>query len=322
MVTPCRVPVLVHLQGLPPLKTWRIWLLSLLLLPWAACAEHLRLVADSWPPFTDQRLAGNGVAAELVGTALSRAGYTSDYREVPWQRAVLGLQRGDYDVLITAWYSREREAFGYFSAPYLVNRIRVVQRKGAGIVFNQLADLHAHQIAVRRGYAYSPAFMADDQLQTVEVSSFENAARMVHRGRVTLALEDEYVARFLFGNSLKAIADDLEGGMGELVQLLADGLHDARMTVSGVEHGDAGAKVDVLAALDIPERGVLGARGMEVAHDTHAPGRGGKAALLEGIVRDGHGGQSWKKRLTLPLCGGIGTRKKIHFGPIDGANQP
>ncbi|UQY36404.1 transporter substrate-binding domain-containing protein [Pseudomonas fulva] len=226
------------------MKTWRIWLLSLLLLPWAACAEHLRLVADSWPPFTDQRLAGNGVAAELVGTALSRAGYTSDYREVPWQRAVLGLQRGDYDVLITAWYSREREAFGYFSAPYLVNRIRVVQRKGAGIVFNQLADLHAHQIAVRRGYAYSPAFMADDQLQTVEVSSFENAARMVHRGRVTLALEDEYVARFLFGNSLKAIADDLEFLP---MPLSENGLHILIRLTHG-EHAEIARRFDAAIA--------------------------------------------------------------------------
>ncbi|KAB0547700.1 amino acid ABC transporter substrate-binding protein [Pseudomonas argentinensis] len=192
------------------MKTWRLWLLSLMLLPWLACAEHLRLVADSWPPFTDQRLPGNGVATELVSTALSRAGYTSDYREVPWQRAVLGVQRGDYDVLITAWYSQEREAFGYFSAPYLVNRIRLVQRKGAAISFSKLSDLYAHEIAVRRGYAYFPAFTADRQLQTVEVSSFENAARMVHRGRVRLALEDEYVARFLFNHALKDIADDLE----------------------------------------------------------------------------------------------------------------
>nr|WP_312230336.1 transporter substrate-binding domain-containing protein [Pseudomonas sp.] len=192
------------------MKTWRVWLLSLVLLPCALCAEPLRLVADSWPPYTDQSLPGNGVAVELVSAALSRAGYTSDYREVPWQRAVLGLQRGDYDVLITAWYSKEREAFGHFSAPYLVNRIRVVQRKGAAIPFTQLSDLYAHEIAVRRGYAYSAAFMADDRLQKVEVSSFESAAQMLHHGRVSLALEDEYVARFLFADPLKEIADDLE----------------------------------------------------------------------------------------------------------------
>ncbi|OLU13018.1 amino acid ABC transporter substrate-binding protein [Pseudomonas sp. PA1(2017)] len=239
-----RDPFLLHLQGLPPLKTWRVWLLSLVLLPWAASAQPLRLVADSWPPFTDQRLPGNGVAVELVSTALSRAGYANDYREVPWQRAVLGLQRGDYDVLITAWYSKEREAFGYFSAPYLVNRIRVVQRKGAGIVFDQLADLHGHQIAVRRGYAYSPAFTADDQMQTVEVSSFESAAHMVQRGRVSLALEDEYVARFLFNDSLKAIADDLEFLP---MPLSENGLH-ILIRLTHVEHAEIARRFDAAIA--------------------------------------------------------------------------
>ncbi|OLU24513.1 amino acid ABC transporter substrate-binding protein [Pseudomonas sp. PA15(2017)] len=226
------------------MKTWRVWLLSLVLLPWAASAQPLRLVADSWPPFTDQRLPGNGVAVELVSAALSRAGYASDYREVPWQRAVLGLQRGDYDVLITAWFSHEREAFGHFSAPYLVNRVRVVQRRDAGIVFDQLADLHAHQVAVRRGYAYSPAFVADDQLQRVEVSSFESAAHMVQRGRVDLALEDEYVARFLFATSLKAIADDLEFLP---MPLSENGLHILIRLTHG-EHAEIARRFDAAIA--------------------------------------------------------------------------
>lgn len=185
-------------------------MLSLFLLPCAAAAEHLRLVADTWPPFTDQRLPGSGVATELVTTALERAGYTSDYREVPWERAILGLQRDDYDVLINAWYSDERAGFGHFSEPYLVNRIRFVQRKGDGIAFAQLSDLYPYRIAVLRGYAYSAEFGADKSLRKVGVSSFESAAHMVLHGRVSLALEDEYVARFQFNHQLKGIADQLE----------------------------------------------------------------------------------------------------------------
>lgn len=226
------------------MNIWRLWLLSLVLLPWAAGAQQLRLVADSWPPFSDQRLPGNGMAVELVTTALSRAGYTSDYREVPWQRAVLGLQRGDYDVLITAWHSKEREAFGYFSAPYLVNRIRLVARKDAGITFNRLADLHGYQIAVRRGYAYSAAFAADPGLSTVEVGSFESAAHMVQLGRVSLALEDEYVARFLFNTALKPIADDLEFLP---VPLSENGLH-ILVRLSHGEHAEIARRFDAAIA--------------------------------------------------------------------------
>ena len=188
----------------------RAWLLLLLLSPALTSAELLRLVADPWPPFNDQRLPGKGLASDLVEQALARAGYTTRYVEVPWERAVLGLKRGDYDVLINAWYSADRTEYGYFSQPYLVNRIRFMRRKGSDIQFETLADLYPHSIAVVRGYAYSREFDSDPQLLKVGVGSFEIAARMLHAGRVQLALEDELVARHLLGRKLSAIRDELE----------------------------------------------------------------------------------------------------------------
>ncbi len=188
----------------------RAWLLLLMSLPVLAAAESLRLVADPWPPFTDQRLPGNGLASDLVEQALERAGYRTHYAEVPWERAVLGLKRGDYDVLINAWYSVERTRFGHFSQPYLINRIRFLQRKGGDIRFQRLADLYPHSIAVIRGYAYSKAFDNDPDLHKVGVSSFEIAARMLNAGRVELALEDELVARHQLGHSLSMLRDGLE----------------------------------------------------------------------------------------------------------------
>lgn len=188
----------------------RAWLLLLLLSPALAAGESLRLVADPWPPFNDRRLPGNGLASELVEQALQRAGYRTSYVEVPWQRAVLGLKRGDYDVLINAWYSPERAEFGHYSQPYLVNRIRFLQRKGAGIRFDSLADLYPHSIAVVRGYAYSAEFDGDERLRKVGVGGFATAARMLHAGRVQLTLEDELVARYHLGRELRAMRDELE----------------------------------------------------------------------------------------------------------------
>lgn len=188
----------------------RVWLLLLALLPLAGVAQTLRLVADPWPPFNDQRLPHNGLASDLVSTALGRAGYASQYAEVPWERAVRGLRRGDYDVLINAWYSEERASFGYFSAPFLVNRIRFLRRKGSAIRFSQLADLYPYRIAVMRGYAYSAEFNGDPRLHKVGVGSFASGARMLHAGRVELTLEDEFVARYHLGRELSGIRDQLE----------------------------------------------------------------------------------------------------------------
>lgn len=186
-------------------------LLLLLLLPLSlAAAQPLRLVANPWPPFTDRTLPANGLASDLVQQALQRAGYTTRYVEVPWERAVLGLRRGDYDVLISAWYTEERTAYGHFSRPYLVNRIRFLQRKGGGIRYESLADLRGHPIAVARGFAYSPEFDSDSSLHKIGVLSFDVAVRMLHAERVQLVVEDELVARYQLNRGLKAFGDELE----------------------------------------------------------------------------------------------------------------
>lgn len=196
--------------GQPVMNGLRALCLSLLLLPLAVAGETLRLVADPWPPFTDQSLLNNGVASDLVSSALGRAGYATDYAQVPWERAVRGLRRADYDVLINAWYTEARASFGYFSQPYLINRIRLLRRKGSAIRFEQLADLYIQRIAVVRGYAYSVEFDSDPRLHKVGVGSFASAARMLQAGRVELTLEDEFVARYHLARGLSDIRDELE----------------------------------------------------------------------------------------------------------------
>lgn len=168
------------------------------------------MAANLWPPFTDARLVGNGLAAELVSTALKRAGHTTEYVEVPWARALRGLEEGDYDLLVSAWYNEERARFGMFSKPYLTNRILFLKRKDTPVAFSVLADLRAHSIAVGRGYRYGPAFDNDPALIRVPVVDFQMAARMLAAGRVQLTLEDELVARFYLNRELKGISDRLE----------------------------------------------------------------------------------------------------------------
>lgn len=188
----------------------RIWLLLMLLSPSLMAAELLRLVANPWPPFNGRELPNHGLASDLVEQALVRAGYRTHYAEVPWERAVRGLKRGDYDVLINAWYSEDRAGYGYFSQPYMVNRIRFLRRKGGSIGYEKLADLYPYQIAVVRGYAYDDAFDHDPRLLRIGVSSFLSAARMLHAGRVQLVLEDERVARYHLGRELKSLEGELE----------------------------------------------------------------------------------------------------------------
>lgn len=184
-------------------------LLGLLLMAQAAAADRLRLVADAWAPFTDASLLNNGLATDLVSTALTRAGYASEYHQVPWARAMHGLGEGHYDVLINAWYSDDRTRLGEFSAEYLVNRVRFVKRSRSSVEFRDLSQLYSRPIAVVRGYSYSPEFDNDPLLEKVPVSSFIMAARMVAAGRVDLAVEDEFVARYYLAREPKNIRENL-----------------------------------------------------------------------------------------------------------------
>ncbi|MDD2060063.1 transporter substrate-binding domain-containing protein [Pseudomonas sp. GD03860] len=184
--------------------------IGLLLALNAAQAEKLRLVADSWPPFTDASKPGGGLATLIVTTALQRAGYDSEFEQVPWARALLGIGDGRYDVLINAWFNESRTYIGQFSTSYLTNRIRLLKQKGDAFSFNALSDLYPYPIAIVRDYAYSPEFDADSQLQKVSVRSFTVAVRMLAAGRVGLTLEDEYVARYFLQRESRWVRDSVE----------------------------------------------------------------------------------------------------------------
>ena len=185
-------------------------LIVLLLLAPTVAAERLRLVADAWPPFTDATLINGGLATDIVSTALARAGYASDFEQVPWARALMGVGDGRYDVLINAWYDEARTQLGQFSAEYLLNRVRFIKRRDDPIEYQNLQQLHAYPIAVVRGYAYSADFDADPKLQKVPVHNFAMAVRMLAAQRVRLTVEDEYVARYNLARESSRVRNAVE----------------------------------------------------------------------------------------------------------------
>ena len=185
-------------------------LIVLLLLAPTVVAERLRLVGDAWPPFTDATLINGGLATDIVSTALARAGYASDFEQVPWARALMGVGDGRYDVLVNAWYDEARTQLGQFSAEYLLNRVRFIKRRDDPIEYQNLQQLHDYPIAVVRGYAYSADFDADPKLQKVPVHNFAMAVRMLAAQRVRLTVEDEYVARYNLARESSRVRNAVE----------------------------------------------------------------------------------------------------------------
>ncbi|NER61242.1 amino acid ABC transporter substrate-binding protein [Pseudomonas sp. MAFF212428] len=187
-----------------------VGLLWMVLWAHAAQAEKLRLVADAWPPFTDASMPRGGLATAIVTTALQRAGYASEFEQVPWARALLGVGEGRYDVLINAWQNEARARIGQFSVGYLNNRVRLLRRKGDSLRFDSLADLHPHLIAVVRGYAYAVEFDGDTRLQKVPVRDFSVAVGMLAAGRVRLTVNDEYAAHYFLQRETATVREGVE----------------------------------------------------------------------------------------------------------------
>ncbi|WP_110950960.1 substrate-binding periplasmic protein [Pseudomonas bohemica] len=185
-------------------------LLGMLLAAQAVSAQTLRIAGDAWAPYSDVSLLNGGLSTDLIRTALGRAGYTAEYEQVPWARAIHGVSEGRYDVLINAWHSEDRTRIGQFSGPYLLNRLCFLKRKSTDIEYQSLAQLHPYSIAVVRSYAYSPAFDNDAELKKVPVASFSTAVRMLAAGRVDLAVEDEYAARFALSREPDEVRKNVE----------------------------------------------------------------------------------------------------------------
>ena len=168
----------------------------------AAARAELKVVANPWPPYTSNDVRNGGVATEIVTMALRRAGYRSKVSMVPWSRALNGTRNGDYDLIICAWRSKEREREFYFSDPYVENRIVFLKRTGSAWDYTGLPSLRGKRIGVIRDYAYSDAFNRSDIFQRDASGEFVANVLKLVSGRVDLTLEDEFVARFEIARTL------------------------------------------------------------------------------------------------------------------------
>jgi polar amino acid transport system substrate-binding protein len=190
----------------------------LFLVSTSAGADTLRLVSNAWPPYSDQRLPEGGLSVDLVRTALGRAGYQVHYIEVPWERALLGLKGGTYD-LLSGWPATKRAGYVRSARPYLTNRMRWVKRTTSDIHYEGLDSLIPHRIALSRGYSYNEALENHPRLKKGYAANFVQAANMVVARRVDLTLEDERTALFHLNRELERVSGALDFVPGEFALL-------------------------------------------------------------------------------------------------------
>jgi len=162
----------------------------------AQTPEPLKLVANYWEPYTGENLPDQGLATEIVTTALHRAGYSTTVSMVPWLRAMATINSGDADGVVAVWATKARQLNLVFSNAYLYNKMVLLHMRGKLTDRKTLADLTGLKVGVGRGYDYNDEFLSAANFYRDPANSVLSNLRKLSAGHVDLVLEDDRIAQY------------------------------------------------------------------------------------------------------------------------------
>ena len=160
----------------------------------ASGAEVLRITANVWPPYVDDKMSGNGVAIALVTEALERAGYEVKLGLEPWPKALEATREGLYDIVCSIWFTEDRSATLAFSEPYIENHIKFVKRSNSDLQYHDRSDLDGLRIGIVNDYAYSAQPYDTTGIEVTESDSVKNNIERLLNDEIDLVLADSRVA--------------------------------------------------------------------------------------------------------------------------------
>ncbi|WP_167730443.1 transporter substrate-binding domain-containing protein [Terasakiella sp. SH-1] len=176
--------------------------LSAYILP--ARAEVLRAATLQFPPYSYEDQNGNvaGIAVETVRRLAKRLGYELDIKLYPWARALSLVKQGSVDMLFTAYKTKEREEYLYYSAsPLIVQKVSFFVKKDS--LFQSVTDITRARkatTATRRKVSYGP--IVDDMLKQGVLNNLYTGNDDIHllnllkEGRVNVVPLSQFVAYY------------------------------------------------------------------------------------------------------------------------------
>lgn len=175
----------------------------LLLSTVAQAGQPVRLMANTSPPYTDERLPSQGMAMELVEHIFARTDYSPEITIDSWSRALEGVSIGVYDALAAAWYTEERSKRFQFSEPYLESELIILKLRSQPANPRSLQNLAGARLGVRKDYAYGVDFSAIPNLQLVEENHLIQNLLNLLSGKVHFVIGDRRTVVFQLNEYLK-----------------------------------------------------------------------------------------------------------------------
>lgn len=174
-----------------------IFFSAILIINASAQAREIKLATLNWAPFYGEDLPENGFFTALVMAAMNAAELKATVSFVPWKRALMQTERGDYDGVMGAYFSEERSKIYEYSDPIYTVSVVIFARKDIGLTrYNNLRELSEYTIATGRGFVYNPEFDAATYLKKKPATDQIINIRKLFRGRVELFAVNETVFRY------------------------------------------------------------------------------------------------------------------------------
>lgn len=142
----------------------------------------------NWIPQYGESLENGGYTVEIAREALKRVGYELVPVWLPWKRAQIMTEKGDYDGLGASYYTSDRAKKYLFSDPVSQHNLVFYKRKNTSIKYTQLEDLKGYTIGVGRGYAYPRIFEEADFLTKEIGKDVENNIQKLMTNRVDIII--------------------------------------------------------------------------------------------------------------------------------------
>jgi len=167
----------------------------------ASAAEIITIATLEYAPWTGKDLKSNGFVNHAITEAFQKKGYTVKFTYLPWKRAVMETESGQYSALSYVYLSKDREKEFYLSDPISVEKIVLFHLKSNPIQnWKTLDDLKNYKFGATRGYTYTKEFWdaAKSKLIMVDVtdSDKQNFQKLL-AGRI-----DIFPCGLVNGNSL------------------------------------------------------------------------------------------------------------------------
>jgi len=170
----------------------------------ALSAQPVSLMANTSPPYSDDRLPERGLALELVTHIFSRTDYQPEISIDYWDRAMEGVSIGVYDALAAAWYTEERNREFLFSEPYLDSTLIILKARSTRGRPRSLEDLAGARIGVRGGYAYGIDLSQIPNVTLVEENHLIQNLLNLLNGRVHFVIGDKRTVIYQLNEYLKS----------------------------------------------------------------------------------------------------------------------